>query len=765
MRKQREWRLYTYLSGLLLVGSLLTFFIVGSAFLLIRIPQLEDEIRGEVGSSAREIGSRIEMQLGSLQSRLELVDRIRHSLAPEEVPRFFDAAIGDGQAIRALFLLSERGRVMVAGVNAEYRPFKEEMLDNDLSSTPLFMAVQQRRMVTWSDKYLSSLSGTVTLGLALPLNNGQVLLAEVPLPYLINTMKTAIGTNHNQVWVLDQRGELLASTESEARAGSINLYSTQLFRSAISGEMLPQRIHFDGRDQYAGVAHSHALGWTFIARLPAGLEHPEIRMTVGIVAGGFVASLLIGFALSLFWASRLQRPLSEIVTQAHRVAAGEDVDAKAWPQGRIAEINRLSTDIALMADAIQEREHKFLAIFNASPVPMAVSEVGEDSIIIDINEAWSRQFGRSRASVQGRSGDQIGLWESPAERQRVLERAMSQGGGQESFLLRGDGSALLCQISAQWAEVGGTRLLIWAMEDITDVRRIEKELRELNAELESRVAQRTLALENSNQALTHALKNLRETQHELVRVEKMAALGHLVAGVAHELNTPLGNGLLAVSTLEEEVNAFEGAMAEGVRRSMLERLITSVRQASSIATFNLRRAAELVMSFKQVATDQRGVLRTQFLLLDVVEEVIMTTSPEFRRRGLVIQRTIPPELRMDSYPGPLGQVLISLVNNTVAHAFDGRATGCVEIVAVDDLSGMVEVSVKDDGWGIAPELLPRVFDPFFTTRMGRSSGLGLHIAYNTVVNMLGGTLTAQSELGHGATFTLRIPRIAPADRD
>ena len=301
------------------------------------------------------------------------------------------------------------------------------------------------------------------------------------------------------------------------------------------------------------------------------------------------------------------------------------------------------------------------------------------------------------------------------------------------------------------------------VRDVTELRRIEAELRDLNTELEARVARRTDQLRQANVDLSETLERLQLTLGELVRAEKLASLGALVAGIAHELNTPLGNGVMAVSSLRGALTAFRRESEQGLRRSSLEQLLEAVDTGTDIAGRNLARAAELVASFKQVAADQTSSQRRSFELAELTAEIALTLKPLLKRGHASIVTEVPPDLSLDSYPGPLGQVLTNLVANAVTHAFGERTDGRIRVVAMPGREGRVTIQVGDDGAGIDPGLLPRIFDPFVTSRMGRGgTGLGLHIAHNLVVQVLGGSISVESTLGGGTTFTLDLPRVAPA---
>ncbi|QDL56130.1 GAF domain-containing sensor histidine kinase [Rhodoferax aquaticus] len=265
-----------------------------------------------------------------------------------------------------------------------------------------------------------------------------------------------------------------------------------------------------------------------------------------------------------------------------------------------------------------------------------------------------------------------------------------------------------------------------------------------------------------NTLLSNALENLSTAQAELVRTAKMSALGSLVAGVAHELNTPLGISLLVASGIEEQTHAFSAEMQKGLTRSALNAFVLSTQESADVLMRSLRRAADLVSSFKQVAVDQTSEKRRQFSLQDTVAELLRTLGPSIRSSTHTVDSEIEPQLQLESYPGALGQVLTNLIMNTFRHAFEGRTQGAVHIHAKPYGHNKVELTVRDNGHGIPAAHLDRVFDPFFTTKLGQGgSGLGLNIVFNLVQDVLGGTIQVESLEGQGTCFTLVLPLVAP----
>lgn len=418
-------------------------------------------------------------------------------------------------------------------------------------------------------------------------------------------------------------------------------------------------------------------------------------------------------------------------------------------------------------NALRGSRMELESIFHASPVAMSVSDVARGCRIQKVNDAWVRQFGRTAEQVFGRTGDEIGLYASNVDRSRFLDR-LQQGVGiyddMELWLKHADGSLLLCHVSARVVEVGSLQLLVMVSEDITEQRRLEAELRDMNLQLEARVVQRTAALTVANEELEGALAHLKQAQSDLIRSEKLAALGRLVAGVAHELNTPIGNGLMAVTTLESHHHEFTATLADGLRRSTLDKFVENVGTATEIATRNLHRAAELVTSFKQVAVDQTSSQRRPFDLKTVVEEMLTSMRPMLSRTTHRVEADIAEGLRFDSYPGPLGQVIGNLIDNAIKHGFEGHSDGTIVITGAPLDAERVVLTVTDNGCGIPGENLARIFDPFFTTRLGQGgSGLGLNIVHNIVTSVLCGSLDVSSTLGQGTSFRLVLPRVPPAE--
>jgi signal transduction histidine kinase len=273
------------------------------------------------------------------------------------------------------------------------------------------------------------------------------------------------------------------------------------------------------------------------------------------------------------------------------------------------------------------------------------------------------------------------------------------------------------------------------------------------------IGSREKALRSAKDQADAALAELRATQASLIQAEKLASLGQLVAGVAHEINTPLGVALTTSTTLTGEVQRLKaGTEAGRMLRSELTRIVDRLVEGSHLLLSNLNRAVDLIYSFKQVAADQASGERRRFEMKGWIHEVLTSLGPVLRNSGHQVQVECPSGLELDSYPGALAQVITNLVTNAKAHGYpDGRAGRLTLTISVPK-PGTARIVFADDGRGIPPEHLARVFDPFFTTGRDRgNTGLGLHIVHNLVTLTLQGRIGIESEPGRGTRFTIDLP--------
>lgn len=286
----------------------------------------------------------------------------------------------------------------------------------------------------------------------------------------------------------------------------------------------------------------------------------------------------------------------------------------------------------------------------------------------------------------------------------------------------------------------------------------EQQSIEHSSELEDKINKRTAALKESNQELLSTLEKMHQFQGQLVESEKMASLGDMVAGVAHEVNTPIGLGVTASTLLadriEEVTTAFED---KSLKSSQLKKFLHEGGENVAIIYRNLNRAADLISSFKKVAVDQSSEEIRSFDVKELLSEALLTLRPQLHSLPYIIDIDCPSKLIINSKPGPLNQILINLIMNSIIHGFEGRDSGKITITVMP-LSNQLNMLFQDDGIGVDETIENKVFEPFTTTKRGEGgSGLGLHLVYNLVTQALGGTIVLNSELGKGVTIEINFP--------
>jgi len=290
---------------------------------------------------------------------------------------------------------------------------------------------------------------------------------------------------------------------------------------------------------------------------------------------------------------------------------------------------------------------------------------------------------------------------------------------------------------------------------------MNEELQSTNWELENEIAGRRrieAELSSSNQKLTQAIDELQTMQVYLVESAKMAALGNLVAGIAHEINTPVGVSLTGASHLQELTTNFTKLCMYGTpRRQDLMDYLKELHESSTIILKNLERAGKLIQSFKQVSADQSSEMPRVFKVRNYLEEIILSIQPQLKKTNHHITLECDETLSMDSFPGALSQIVTNLIMNSVIHAYSPGDHGNITICAKIKDKHLV-LLYTDDGKGMNDHVLSKIFDPFYTTKRGYGgTGLGLHVVYNIVTQQFKGTINCESKPGQGAAFHICLP--------
>ena len=415
----------------------------------------------------------------------------------------------------------------------------------------------------------------------------------------------------------------------------------------------------------------------------------------------------------------------------HRNADGEIVGVNVAAE-EITERKRAEA-------ALRASERQFHTL--ADLIPQLVWMAHADGAIYWLNSHWYEYTGRPAGEINPHAWHTVfgNSWSEALATGAALElelSLLSKDGEYRPFLTR-----VVPLRDPQGVVYGwiGTHI------DISERKRSEREVR------------------RARDAAEAALQNLRETQNSLIEAEKLAALGRLVAGVAHEINNPLGTSLTVASSLERKSRLFAAETAQGtLKRSSLNEFVDAVRDGSAQLQESLNRAAGLIQSFKQVASDRNNSDLRSFDLGDLTEQVAMGLRPALPKHGVTLNVQCEQGLSISSYPGSYGQVLTNLFLNSIAHAFPDGQQGKIAIKVSACGANDVEIIFSDDGCGMSPDVRRQAFDPFFSTRRHQGgTGLGLHIVYSVVTDRLGGQLRLSSEPGEGTDVRIILPRQMP----
>jgi PAS domain S-box-containing protein len=445
--------------------------------------------------------------------------------------------------------------------------------------------------------------------------------------------------------------------------------------------------------------------------------------------------------------------------------------------GKVAGFITTYTDITDRKEA-EASIHKLLGVQRAilDGAEHSIIAIDRDGLIIEFNHGAELMLGYSADEVVGRMrpwqfhvdaeierrahelSAELGEVVEPGFRTFTVKADRGQRDSHEWTYVRRDGSRLSVLLSiTPIRDAGGATIgYLGVGSDITQWREAEAEVRRLNESLEARVVERTEELARANQ-------ELRQAMDRLVQSEKMVALGRLVAGVAHELNTPLGTTLTVASAAAHRVADFRNVLASGaVRKSVLDEFVGGMGEAMKLIERNSDRAARLMHDFKEIASDQASSRRRKYSLAKVIEELLSTLGPRLSRASVRVVSDIEAGLELDGYPGPLEQIVQNLCINAIMHGFEDGSGGTLSIAARSVDADRVELAIADDGVGMPEDVIRQAFDPFFTTKLGRGgTGLGLYIVYTQVTGILGGDVTIQSAPDRGTRFVITLPKVAP----
>jgi len=658
--------------------------------------------------------------------------------------------------------------------------------------------LQYRGQISTTDPYVTSVTNEMVISITHTVDRGAENLGVIGVMLYLTEFQnmvshTKIGETgylmvlnpNNKFVVSPKHPEWLMKTPEE-----INIEALKGFEEKVN-TLVPYQT--DNKDQIMLINPSDTRGWKVIAVIDRAELTGQAIAIRNIIIGVYSVTLLLVLLTITYVTTRITRPLTIMTGLTTQMAHGnleitEISVATKDELGQLAEsfstmaksLKKSYTDLELRIEertaelmerrkaeaALAASEEKFSKAFLCSSDAIGIIRI-KDWCYREVSDAFINIFGYSREDIIGKTSSDFNLWLTEEARLNCIQEYMDKGfmRGAEICWCTKAGEMRFGALSMEMINISGESFCLFVWHDITEWRQAEEALREARDHLEFKVEVRTqeliaanLELQVMNEELVETLNQLKRTQDQLVKTQKMAALGGLVAGVAHEINTPAGVALTAASHLEEITKELsELYESKNMKRRDFEEYIEESGRATHVILSNLKRADQLIRSFKQVSVDQASEARRLFKVKNYIEEILLSLSAKLKKTRHIVSVDCDESLEFDSFPGGFSQIITNLIINALNHGYRSSDVGHIVITIVKEEFHLI-LKFSDDGKGMEEGVLEKIFDPFFTTkRNAGGSGLGLHIVYNIVTQQFKGTIECQSSLNQGTVFTIIFP--------
>jgi len=479
-----------------------------------------------------------------------------------------------------------------------------------------------------------------------------------------------------------------------------------------------------------------------------------------------IVLVLLLFVVIFFIIHKFTKSIKKLTKAATQITSGDlsyEINIKSNDEiGTLAnEFGTMRESLINRIEVIQQQLHFQQLLMDTVSVPIYIKDVSLK--YIGFNKAFLDFFGYKKEDILGKSILQIQdtnlTRDYDDNDKKILENEGNDTFNTQIYNHKKDLRDVILYkntFSNIHNEIDG---IVGTVIDITQLNNATKELNEINKTLEDKIRDRTEDLEKSNDELEQTISNLIQTQTMLVEAEKMASLGGLVAGVAHELNTPVGNGLMGITHFLQITKKLEKEYAnESMSQNDFETYLKTAIDLAQQVNINLSKTALLVKNFKQVSVDQTSEQQRIFNLKLYLEEIVYSLNYMIKKTNLNIRIACSDSIELNSYPGAYSQIFTNLIINSIRHAFEKTEEGHILIKVKQKDKDNLDITYTDNGKGISEKNLPKIFDPFFTTnREEGGTGLGLNIVYNVVTSNLNGSIDCQSVEKEGVTFNIMLP--------
>ena len=456
------------------------------------------------------------------------------------------------------------------------------------------------------------------------------------------------------------------------------------------------------------------------------------------------------------------KPIKKLIAVTTEISSG-NLDSQI-DINRKDEIGLLANKFKLMQTSIKDQQLSLKKqiifrelLMNTVNIPILIKD--KKRKIIDCNSSFASFCGKNKSDIIGKNIQYLFGDKNTEETNSIDTELLKKGGSNYSTIKLPNAKNELRDIiiyKNTYKDIhNNVEWIVGSYFDITDINKAKEKIENFNIELKKKVYERTVELEESNHELEISLENLKQTQDKLIESEKMASLGGLVAGIAHELNTPIGIGITGSSHFleltKDIIKKFENK--DMSQNDFIEYTNDSYDLAHLIY-LNLKKSNHLIKSFKQISVDQTSEEKRSFELKNYIDEILISINSVLRKRNIKVIVSAEESISLDSYPGAISQIITNLIFNSLNHAYEENEDGLIRIELTKEKK-KIRIVYKDYGKGIKKENLNKIFDPFFTTNRNKGgTGLGLNIIYNIITTQLKGNISCDSQEGAGVKFII-----------
>lgn len=676
------------------------------------------------------------------------------------------------------FLHIYQGESIESGI---IRSFQEY----DPRERPWYLPVRSQRKSIWSDVYVNfdeKMESTVSS--MMPIFDGEggfqgSTVVDVKLDLVHGYLRDIAEKSGGMVYIVNENWQIIAQSGQEASMviTDANPPTGRLLNAMESKTELVQKTaeYFQnsayeynqvyvkkmlGENQFLSVFKLDEpgnLSWKVITAIPESSLMGNVKSHQIVTVSGIVLLVILLFALASFAIRKVVQTIVKASQAARELSMGS-FEADIPKDSYLRETHELISSFHVMANNLKEsfqiigkNEQKYRTLVeNADEMIYSLSPEG---VFLAINQSFEERFFMKREDVVNKNFKEVfagslklaQLKYMFSECKKMLQKQVFR----MDHEIDGQKRYFIVSLIPVLDEKENLEMILGSNVEVTELIKAQQEIERLH------LAERD-NLENVVKERTEEVKELME---ELMNKEKLASLGGLVSGIAHEINTPLGVAVSAASFLERTNQKNTALITSGMMTKQdLISYMGEVEESSQILNNNLHRAAELVKSFKAISVNQTAELKTTFHLKNYIESIILSLKHEYKNKKIEFEVSCDSELQLNSYPGAFSQIFTNLIMNSLIHGFAQREEGIIEIHVVQEEEG-VKIIYRDDGMGMEEEILKKVFDPFFTTnRKKGGSGLGMSVVYNLITGQLRGKIYCDSTLGQGTQYTMSFPK-------